>query len=339
MKCNICGAEYNCGEQICKYCGNELISQDLTEGDEYINKSSYAEELIKEISINKADNAETRVNVPQRAGYSFCTKCGRPLDGNTNKCVVCDAAEVGGTAYHRNITQEKMEERDMADSRKRKSKKTKKNKTVRFLILLVVLVVLFLTSCLLCYKWIDGLLNEGKTKPEANSSSVVVTESQETKATDNPGITEKPSEKKNDNNNKIQTKPTPKPTPKAEPTPKPPKTTEPPQDERQDKHDEILAYYGGEYIYPTYKQIITEKELDEYKGDNHRQMVKLILQEIYAYYGYMFDDDDLIDYFENQSWYRPETSDIEEVEAKLNKFEKENIEIIEEYQREQGWRM
>ncbi|MEE0410683.1 MAG: YARHG domain-containing protein, partial [Clostridia bacterium] len=59
---------------------------------------------------------------------------------------------------------------------------------------------------------------------------------------------------------------------------------------------------------------------------------------IYARHGYTFDDD-LADYFENNhEWYMPITSDKPKVEAKFNSIEKRNIKIIEEYQKQKGWR-
>ena len=92
-------------------------------------------------------------------------------------------------------------------------------------------------------------------------------------------------------------------------------------------------------MYDTDKKIITVSELDKYKNQsNGREKIKRIYWEIYARHGYTFDDD-LADYFEtSHSWYMPTTSDKSEVESQFNSYEKENIKIIEDYQRKQGWR-
>ena len=69
-----------------------------------------------------------------------------------------------------------------------------------------------------------------------------------------------------------------------------------------------------------------------------RQDIKLIYWEMYARYGYTFDYDDLIEYFEGKSWYVPTTTDSNSVETKFNSIERENKRIIEDYQKQKGWR-
>lgn len=215
----------------------------------------------------------------------------------------------------------------MAASKKGKHQKKKdKKKPIKFLLLLIILVVLFLVTALLCFKWADQWLNGGKASETASSgtSTEVVTATE--RATEKPEIaTSRPTQK-----------PTATPSAKAtaRPTEKPvqkPTVTEPPKDEPES----VIDYYGGEYLYPTYEKVITDSELDKLK----RNEIKLILQEIYARHGFTFNDDELVEYFESQSWYLPTTTSTEEAEAEFNSYEKQNVEKIEAYQRKMGWRI
>lgn len=311
MKCNICGAELDGGERICKYCGNELVSQDLQEFTE-INQSKEIEENIKTSSeVEKAsEDAERRVYVPKSEKQSrYCTKCGRPLDGITNKCVVCEAAEVGRSGYRNNVPEETPEEYDMAGSRNRKRKK-KQNKTAVFLIMVVVMIVLFSASFLIFFNLLGGTWGSEEATPTPQSTEEIVATALPVRTPE--VVTDEGTETYSEK-------------------PEKPSVTEPPQDEPED----VISYYGGEYLFPSYEKVISDSELESME----RQEIKLILQEIYARYGYTFEDDDLVEYFESQSWYMPTTTDIDEVEDKFNKYEKQNVEKIEAYQREMGWRI
>lgn len=313
MKCNICGAEFDIGERVCKYCGNELELSEMQELEYYrINNPDVTKTVDK-----------TKQPVPgQREEYKFCTKCGRPLDKVTNKCIVCAEKQAINQVYRQNTAKEKQEENDMADSRKRKHQKKKENKTVKFLIILIVLAVLLVASALIGYEWINKLLNGNSDSSPQTGSDVVTTTSIPVNSPEI--VTKAPAEAKERETEKpIATeKPTPVPTPKV---------TEPPTS----NPEEVINYHGGTYLFPSYEEVITRSELQKL----NRKTVKLILQEIYARYGYTFEDDDLVEYFESQSWYMPTTTDIDEVEKQFNEYEKENVEIIENYQREQGWRI
>ncbi len=306
MKCNICGAELESGERICRYCGNEPVAQDFAEK---ADANDVSEQTNPVASVEHTDvDAERRVFVPQSEKRSkYCTKCGRPLDGMTNKCVVCEASEVGSIGYRKNITKEIPEEYNMAGSRNRKRKK-KQNKTVIFFVLLVVMIVLFAASFLIFFNLLGGTWGSEEPTPtptpQATETLIVNTQPVRT-----PEVIEDTGK---------------------QPT-QTPSLTEPPKDEPE----EIINYHGGEYLFPSYEKVISEKELESMS----RQEIKLVLQEIYARYGYTFDDDDLIEHFESQSWYIPTTSDIDEIEAQFNKYEKENVETIENYQRKMGWRI
>lgn len=130
--------------------------------------------------------------------------------------------------------------------------------------------------------------------------------------------------------------------PKA--TKKPPAATKAPQKLREEKPaDEPIETEApvptedtriSDYLFDSEHKVIRESELKV----RTREEIKYIYYEILARHGYEPQDAELKAYFMNTTWYEPTTSHREVAEAGLNPVEKENIEIIEEYQREQGWR-
>ncbi len=304
MKCNICGAEFYSGEKECKYCGNELPEVFQTRAESKPAETGKSNAEIHSPDEKISENAERHVFVP-KSEKQYCAKCGRPLEGNTGKCIVCEASEVG--KYRKDITKENAEEYDMSGSRKRKRKK-KGHSIAVFLILFVVMILLFFVSVYFGVELLGGLSkDEEATETPHPPTEIIATSQPKPARTPEPVDTDT-----NDNSDEAS-------------------ATEP----SADRPEDVISYYGGEYLFPSYEKIISENDLDKLE----RQDIKLILQEIYARYGFTFEDDDLVEYFESQSWYVPTTTDIKEVESKLNKYEKENIEIIEKYQRKKGWRI
>ena len=80
--------------------------------------------------------------------------------------------------------------------------------------------------------------------------------------------------------------------------------------------------------------LVTTKELDMLDSEG----TFLLLNEIYARNGFIFGATDLQAHFDSQDWYIAETTDMEAVYAKMTYTEKQNIEIIVEYQKEHGYR-
>ncbi len=91
---------------------------------------------------------------------------------------------------------------------------------------------------------------------------------------------------------------------------------------------------GGAYAYPTHKTVITNDELKELT----RSEIKIIFNEIYARHGLTFNDEELVDYFEMQQWYRPTTTSSKTAESQFSNIEWENYRIIYDYQKAMGWR-
>lgn len=86
------------------------------------------------------------------------------------------------------------------------------------------------------------------------------------------------------------------------------------------------------YIIPdSYSRKLTKEELEKY---DHKTL-GLIKAEILARHGYNFKDKEYKTYFENKDWYVKDLA-FKGTNAEINDFEKYNIGIIEEIQREKG---
>lgn len=85
---------------------------------------------------------------------------------------------------------------------------------------------------------------------------------------------------------------------------------------------------GSDYRY------ISESEL---YGFSELQL-RLARNEIYARYGRKFKDQGLQDYFDSCSWYWPSISPGDFKESILNKYEKANVDLISQYEKDMGYR-
>lgn len=74
------------------------------------------------------------------------------------------------------------------------------------------------------------------------------------------------------------------------------------------------------------KKLLTAKDFKSLT----KEELRLMRNEIFAAYGYIFKSKDLSEYFRNQSWYSPE---IDDVTAQLSDIEKLNAQRIIEYEK------
>lgn len=294
----------------CNICGGELPY-----GENICKYCGNVMNLPKNETINKPKNVDMppryegvrpKDEILRQESPEYCGKCGRVLDPVTHKCGECSSAEY----KTRNYENYNKRVNDMP-------KKTKKKHTARNIILAIIgMIVLFVITLLIAFNKLPEWLGIGVTQNDEDVPVVTYTTSPRNTA--NPDWVADTGE----------TKQTAKPvTPTKEPvrTPVPAPTGDP------------VELRGGSYIYPSDSKVITDKELDSMT----RQEIKYIYWEIYARHGYTFDDEleELADYFEsNHEWYMPLTSDEEKVKAEFNKEERSNIEIIEKYQKDKGWR-
>lgn len=84
----------------------------------------------------------------------------------------------------------------------------------------------------------------------------------------------------------------------------------------------------SEYLFPSDTELLTKSFLDT-KSKNE---IDLIRNEIYARHGYIFKMEQYYDYFIKKSWYNPTEPDMEKAYEKFNSIEKQNIEVLVEYQ-------
>lgn len=304
MKCNICGGEMPYGESVCKYCGNVMPGKVNNEPQ----KTFQPQEPVAEPPRTPHNNIDVPLDArvyrtPERSGQRYCVKCGRPLDGVTNKCFVCERRELANEQINSRMS-EKAEEDTMA---KRKSKK-KKNTTRNIILSILGLIVLFALAIWVAVGPIANYLGFDFVIPEKETPPPAVEYTQKPKNTWEPE------------------RDTPEPT--EEPTKAPTKTPTP--------HEEgdPVKLRGGKYLYNTHTHLITDDELSKMT----RSEIRYIYWEIFARHGLTFEGD-LADYFEmNHDWYMPTVSSEDEAKAEFNDIEKRNEKTIFNYQKKMGWR-
>ena len=277
-----------------------------------LQKSNENETVQKTRHVHSDDvKVDARIYQQDRSRGGYCVRCGRPLDGITHKCIVCDAAQVSQRAYT-NEDYKNMEMNKMAQ----KKKKKKKSNSVRNVILAILAMIIIFSLAVYGALKLSGFLGIGVK----NDDQGVVN------GTNIPRVTADPNWKADVSDDEPDETQTPEPT--ATPTMAPARTPEPVET------GDPVDIRGGKYLYESDTHLISTEELNKLS----REQIKRIYWEIYARHGYTFDDD-LADYFENNhEWYMPITSDKPKVEAKFNSIEKRNIKIIEEYQKQKGWR-
>lgn len=328
MKCEICGSEIGLAENECKYCGN---------------KTGYGD-VFKEIK-NEYSPTDTELDTPkaefvrrqEKIYENMCKFCGRDLNPRTGRCDYCEELITDKSGTESNIHYIKETEMGRRQTKTKANQKSNTNKTpqrrlntrkrkkknpfVTALVITIIMVILFAVSFVIFFRLLGGSFvtqTEEIVTPTPKPTPQITRVVQTPEPTATAEATEKPT-----------AKPTPAQTEKAEEVET--QTAEP----TQEVQESILQSGRNSYAYPSDEKLISEAELEKMT----RQEVKLVLQEIYARHGYTFNDDDLIEYFEGKNWYMPTETDLSEVEAKFSDIEQENREIIEEYQKKQGWRI
>lgn len=325
MKCEICGAEFRMDERKCRYCGNEISVTEMKTNTAESTDNNVNEPPTKRYVHNPSGRASAnnnQVEEPAVKSYPtyndavinksnikkvmFCSKCGRPLDGRTGKCIVCDYATVGQAAYMNNITK-KSGGTNMA------VKKKKKRHTVLTVVLSVLgIMAVFAAAVLVAFHMTGGFNHD------------------EEKETDSPEVAVKTTERVTE----IPNLDTPRATESVPTETAAPVVTSNPSMEPEE--GDPAAFKGGSYIYPTHNKVITEADLELYASTE--KGARLLYYEMFARYGMEFDDDDLIEYFEGRLWYTPDGGSSEsKIKAKFNSVEKENERIILNYMKDHDW--
>ena len=89
-----------------------------------------------------------------------------------------------------------------------------------------------------------------------------------------------------------------------------------------------------EYMYDTDKKLLTQRDLAELTQAETR----LLLNEMYARHGYIFNLQEYKDYFSRKAWYTPRYTSQGDAEAQFNDIERQNKIILTDYEKSKGWR-
>ena len=125
--------------------------------------------------------------------------------------------------------------------------------------------------------------------------------------------------------------PTNTPTPTPNPTVPPVPTTPPAQSTRS----EVNTNPGNnEYMYASNIKVLSQSDLSSLTQAETR----LLLNEIYARHGYIFQTREYSDYFSRKAWYTPRYTSQSDAESQFNDIELQNKNIISNYEKSRGWR-
>lgn len=80
------------------------------------------------------------------------------------------------------------------------------------------------------------------------------------------------------------------------------------------------------------KRNLTEDDLENFEQED----LKIARNEIFARHGYIFNSQDLKDYFGKQSWYDPKINGADFDDSVLNKYEKYNIDFIKDHETQES---
>ena len=102
-----------------------------------------------------------------------------------------------------------------------------------------------------------------------------------------------------------------------------------------DEPDDESSEGTGDYIFPTSSiDALTKSDLEGLTADECRYA----RNEIYARHGRMFDDEELQAYFNAKDWYVGTVKPKDFKESVLSQVEKDNINLITDYEKKQGYR-
>lgn len=116
---------------------------------------------------------------------------------------------------------------------------------------------------------------------------------------------------------------------------------EPIEDAREDEEEmlpETPSFPSDSgYLYPSDERPITRSQLQQMS----REDIAYIRNEVFARYGYVFENEDIQAYFNAQNWYHanPLINASTFNDTNMTSLERANLETITRYETEQGWRV
>ena len=250
-------------------------------------------------------------DVPTRVQSGYCPNCGAPTYEDSMVCEMCgqrlDAYDDAGEVYDAyEVRQPQYEQPRTMNYADREVKKSGSNSTL--IVVIVVIIVALAAGIAAFFLFRDNFIPPKEDDPQ---TSLV-------------------EEQKKDN---ITTKSDKTSEPAASPvTTAPPAPTTPPVSSTR---SEVNTNPGNnEYMYASNIKVLSQSDLSSLTQAETR----LLLNEIYARHGYIFQTREYSDYFSRKAWYTPRYTSQSDAEAQFNSIEMQNKNIISNYEKSKGWR-
>ena len=254
-------------------------------------------------------------NTQTRAQSGYCPNCGSPVYEGDTVCSSCgqrlDAYDDTGNAYE--AVPPRYEAPRASDRAERDVKKSGSSTTI--IVILIVIIAALAGGIIAFFVFRDNFIPEKKDDLQYT-------------ITDNGGSVAKKT---------VKPANTPKPEKTAAPekTAKPAKTSNPTVPPAQPVKSGVNTNPGtSEYMFASDKKILSQSDLSKLTQAETR----LLLNELYARHGYIFQTQEYSDYFSKKTWYTPRYTSQSDAEAQFNDTERQNKNIISEYEKSKGWR-
>ena len=253
-------------------------------------------------------------DVQPRVQSGYCTNCGAPIYEGSTVCETCgqrldlsyNNANNGYNAY--NDTNPQYETRTGMNYAAPNGGNGSSRTTVIVIIAVIVVALAAGTAAFFLFR--DNFI----PPKEDNSQTTLVKEQKKNEKTPDPAAT-----------------PAPEKTREPAPTVPPVPTTPPAQSARS----EVNTNPGNnEYMYASNIKVLSQSDLSSLTQAETR----LLLNEIYARHGYIFQTREYSDYFSRKAWYTPRYTSQSDAESQFNDIELQNKNIISNYEKSKGWR-
>lgn len=284
----------------------------------------------------------------------FCNKCGNELLEGEKFCSTC-GARVEQSESVKKDPEIEVENIPVTPRKKRNyeeewARQEKKEKTIFFvlgiaIIILVIIIVMGVISLMnehtknndAAVSKLNEQMKEEMEQSQKATASDLLEQSENslnTTATPTPEITEEPTPTPTQEVTPTPTEePTPEPTKEPTPTPTPEPTKKPTPTSTPKPTKKPVSEKSGEYIISdSNSRYLTNADLSALS----EWEIRIARNEIFARHGRIFNSKDLADYFEGKSWYTPSIPADQFKDSYLNKIERENLEIIMNYERTHG---
>ncbi len=316
MKCNYCNNEIPNDAKFCKYCGAEVVFENITpeiaENDILTENVGMQAPLLcrncgAEVSADMlfCRNCGQRNDLEVKTAENLCQKCGKALKPNAAFCTVC-GTPTEGNALKPNVPH------DTTNVNKR----GKKNNAL--IVLVTVLAVL-----MVCAVSVTAYI---VFNPDSDLAVFITGNDDD--FSDDYRDDRYDSDDRNDKDDRDE----------DDDLDRDEDSDFSLYDDEYDEYDDYDDYeyddyddHDDDYLFPSDTKYISHEYLDNLTRDE----VALIRNEIYARHGYIFSSEPYKSYFNEKDWYYPNPSFSD---SDFNAIEKANKDFIVKYESEMGWR-